>query len=143
MIRNRAGAHVNWQLTLRIGFILVLVPAVAALALGMVRFGLARAATVFALFDRATLGVNVVKLAIYGDCLAIVRPRQARWAKVPVWLQPLTRWPLMQDWQAYFSPSMIGMPLKNYGRWRSWDQAVDSRAMWSDRAPQLEPHKRR
>ena len=29
---------------------------------------------------------------------------------IPVWLQPLTRWPFMQDWHAYFSPSIIGMP---------------------------------
>jgi hypothetical protein len=55
----------------------------------------------------------------------------AGWDDVPVWLQPLTRWPLMQDWQAYFSPSMIGMPLGNYGRLRSSHQAVDSRAEWS------------
>lgn len=60
MIRNRAGAHVNWQLTLHVGLVLVLVPAVTALALGVVRFGLACAATVFALFDRAAFGVDVV-----------------------------------------------------------------------------------
>lgn len=29
---------------------------------------------------------------------------------LPVWLQPLTRWPLIQDEHAYFSPSMRGMP---------------------------------
>lgn len=40
----------------------------------------------------------------------------------------------MQDWQAYFSPSMIGMPLSNYGRLRSSHQAVGSRAVWQDSA---------
>lgn len=45
---------------LGVGFVLVLVLAVAALALGMVRFGLARAATVFALLDGSSLGVDVV-----------------------------------------------------------------------------------
>ena len=47
-----------------------------------------------------------------------------------MWLQPLTRWPLMHDWQAYFSPSMIGIPLGNYGRLRSSHRAVDGGAMW-------------
>lgn len=42
----------------------VLVLAVAAVALGVVGFGLARATTVLALFDRTTLGIDMMKFAI-------------------------------------------------------------------------------
>jgi len=54
------------KLTLRVAlvFVLVLVLLVAAIALGVVRLGLARTATVLALLDGATLGVDVVQLAI-------------------------------------------------------------------------------
>ena len=45
----------------------MLVLAVAAVALGVVGFGLARATTVLALFDRTTLGIDMVKFAIYGS----------------------------------------------------------------------------
>ena len=55
------------NLTLRVAlvFVLVLVFLVATVALGVVRLGLARTATVLALLDGATLGVDVVQLAIY------------------------------------------------------------------------------
>lgn len=60
MIRNLASARIDWLLTLGIAVVLVLVLAVAAFALCVVGFGLARAATVFALLDGAAFGVDVV-----------------------------------------------------------------------------------
>ena len=51
-------------LGLALVFELVLVFLVATIALGVVRLGLARAATVLALLDGATLGVDMVQFAI-------------------------------------------------------------------------------
>lgn len=34
---------------------------------------------------------------------------------IPVWLQPLTRWPLMHEAHAHFSPSITGMIDNDHG----------------------------
>lgn len=60
MIRNLAGAQIDWLLTLGFADVLVLVLAVATFTFGVVGFGLARAATVLALLNRTALGVDVV-----------------------------------------------------------------------------------
>lgn len=60
MIRDLAGALVKWLLTLGIAFVFEFILAVAAFTLGMMRFRLACATTVFALLDGATLRVDVV-----------------------------------------------------------------------------------
>lgn len=97
-------------------FELVLVFLVATITLGMVRLGLARATTMFALLDGTTLWVDVVQLAI---CRRVVSPgfaladMAALVDVLPPWLQPLTRCPLMQDEQAHFSPSMTGIPRRS------------------------------
>jgi hypothetical protein len=89
----------------------VLVLLVATIALGVVGLGLARTATVFALLDGTTFGVDVVQISILRTILALERGQVSHCASdIPVWLQPLTRWPLMQDEQAHFSPSITGIP---------------------------------
>jgi hypothetical protein len=52
------------MLTLRVALGFVLVFLVPTIALGVVRLGLARAATVLALLDRAAFGVDMVQFAI-------------------------------------------------------------------------------
>ena len=89
----------------------VLVFFVATIALGVVGLGLARTATVFALLDGTTFGVDVVEVSILGIRLALECGQMSHCVSdIPVWLQPLTRWPLMQDEQAHFSPSITGIP---------------------------------
>lgn len=51
-------------MSLRVALVFVLVLLLATIALGVVRLGLARAATVLALLDGATLGVDVVQFAL-------------------------------------------------------------------------------
>jgi hypothetical protein len=100
---------VGIDLTLGVALVFGLVLFVAAVALCMVRLGLASAATVLALLDGATLGVDVVQLAVCVTGLGGVAFGVAG-GEVPLWVQPLTRWPFMQDEQAHFSPSMTGIP---------------------------------
>jgi len=49
----------------------VLVLLVATITLGVMRLGLARTATVLALLDRTTLGVDVVEIPIFKTKLAL------------------------------------------------------------------------
>lgn len=67
-VRGNAAAVTGAVLTLRVAlvFVLFLVLLVATVALGVVGLGLARAATVLALLDRTTLGVDVVQFAVCG-----------------------------------------------------------------------------
>lgn len=66
MVRKVVCARKSSMLTLSVAlvFVLVLVLLLATVALGVMRLGLARAATVLALLDRTTLRVDVVQLAI-------------------------------------------------------------------------------
>lgn len=57
--------HSGAEHTRRVAFLLGSVLLVTTVALGVVGLGLARTATVLALFHRTPLGVDVVKLAIY------------------------------------------------------------------------------
>jgi uncharacterized membrane protein len=60
MVRGTVVGVVGLDLTLGVALVFELVLFVAAVALCMVRLGLASAATVLALLDGATLGVDVV-----------------------------------------------------------------------------------
>jgi hypothetical protein len=113
-VRFHVSIRVVAKLTLGVALVfdLVLVFLVATIALGVVRLGLARTTTVLALLDGATLGVDVVQLAIYGS-QSVQASRAGQWDSIPPWVQPLTRWPLMQDEQAHFSPSITGIPWKS------------------------------
>jgi hypothetical protein len=66
MVNVVVSSRAMRALTLRVAlvFVLVLVFLVATVAFGMVRLGLARTTTVLALLDGATLGVDVMQLAI-------------------------------------------------------------------------------
>jgi hypothetical protein len=65
LVRVVADIQVVYCLTLRVALVFELVFLVATIALGMMRLGLARTTTVLALLDGTTLGVDVVKFAIY------------------------------------------------------------------------------
>jgi hypothetical protein len=65
----KVGDAVSCGLTLGIALVFELVLFVATVAFGVVGVGLASAATVLALLDGATLGVDVVQFAICGRWL--------------------------------------------------------------------------
>jgi hypothetical protein len=69
MVNVVVSSRAMRALTLRVAlvFVLVLVFLVATVAFGMVRLGLARTTTVLALLDGATLGVDVMQLAIWTE----------------------------------------------------------------------------
>jgi hypothetical protein len=130
LIRGLFCVDTNQLLTLRVAlvFVLFLVLLVATVAFGVMGLGLARTATVLALLDRTTLGVDMEQWAICEDVVLVdMMPRLALWRKsVPSWVHPLTRWPLMHELHAHFSPFLIGMPEPNTaesGR-RTWRDAV-------------------
>jgi hypothetical protein len=70
-VRTVVNIHMGCLLTLRVALVLQLVLLLATIAFGVVRLGLARTATVLALLDGTTLGVDVVQFAI---CRARVSP---------------------------------------------------------------------
>lgn len=59
----------SYDHTRRIAFVFGSVLLIATIALGVMRLGLAGTTTVLALLDRATLGVDVVQLAICEESL--------------------------------------------------------------------------
>jgi hypothetical protein len=65
LVRVVANIQIVYCLTLRVALVFELVFLVATIALGVMRLGLARTTTVLALLDGTTLGVDVVKFAIY------------------------------------------------------------------------------
>ena len=112
IIRDLIATGVSRTLTLGIARVFELVLLITAVALCVMRFGLASATTVLALLDRTTLRVDVMQLAICGKAMSVACLNDncgGCRGDVPVWLHPLTRWPLIQDAQANFSPSTRGM----------------------------------
>lgn len=95
MIRVIMHGCAEYCHTLRVALVFVLVLLIAAVALCVMRLGLAGTTTVLALLDGATLGVYMVQFAVCGtpvsNCVGGGLDASRRQEDIPLWLQPLTR----------------------------------------------------